>query len=251
MIFYPLFYLIYTMYSKYKFRSAYINSDKLVLLSSSFFSEFKKEYYVKNTDKLVSIGNALSFNEFATDSVILNKKKQVLIVSRLDERQKRISLAIKAWKEIENDYSDWKLKIVGSGRSLQGYKKLVKNLKLKRVEFLGYKKPKKYYKESAIFLMTSAYEGWGMTITEAQQYGCVPIVMNSFTAVNDIVDSNINGIISEDGNVGKFAKEIKTLIENDELRIKLSKKAVESSKRFKMEKIGPKWVKLFEKVVKD
>jgi glycosyltransferase involved in cell wall biosynthesis len=43
--------------------------------------------------------------------------------------------------------------------------------------------------------MTSAYEGWGLTLTEAQQMGVVPIAFDSFGAVYDIIENEYNGLI--------------------------------------------------------
>lgn len=69
---------------------------------------------------------------------------------------------------------------MGDGSSKLEYETLVSNLNLKKVEFLGFQDPVPYYKNASIFLMTSSLEGFGMTLVEAQCYGVVPIVMDSF-----------------------------------------------------------------------
>lgn len=38
--------------------------------------------------------------------------------------------------------------------------------------------------------MTSAFEGFGMTLVEAQQYGVVPIVMDSYKSLHDIIKND-------------------------------------------------------------
>ena len=48
----------------------------------------------------------------------------------------------------------------------------------------GQKNPEPYYNEASIFMMTSSFEGWGLTLTEAQQYGCVPLAFHSFASLN-------------------------------------------------------------------
>jgi glycosyltransferase involved in cell wall biosynthesis len=63
---------------------------------------------------------------------------------------------------------------------------------LKRVNFEGYRNPQPFYKRASIFVMTSANEGFPMTLIEAQQNGCVPVVMNSFSALREIIQNNIN-----------------------------------------------------------
>ena len=89
----------------------------MVLLSEGFknkFSSYAKVYLSDN--KVTVIPNALSFNEFADAADLFKKKKRVLIVSRLDEVQKRISLSIAIWREIMQDskYRNWSLEIVGN-----------------------------------------------------------------------------------------------------------------------------------------
>lgn len=46
------------------------------------------------------------------------------------EYQKRISLVLKIWKEIEKDdaLKDWKLKIIGDGYDLKDYQRYAKNI---------------------------------------------------------------------------------------------------------------------------
>ncbi|MGS2777504.1 glycosyltransferase [Robertmurraya sp. GLU-23] len=248
---YPITYFLYTRSIGYHFRKAYEYSDYLVLLSESYFKQFQNIYKIINTDKFISIGNSLSFDYFATEPDILKKKKKILVVSRLDERTKRLSLILKAWKKIQGEYPDWSLDIVGFGRSLRSYLKLVKKLDLKRIQFLGKRQPEVFYKESSIFLMTSAFEGWGMTITEAQQYGCVPIVMESFSAVHDIIESDVNGIISPNSDLDSFISNIKKIIENEELRIQMALNGIEGSKRFTKDIVCEKWIELFLKIVYD
>ena len=41
-----------------------------------------------------------------------------------------------------------------------------------------------------------------MSIIEAQQNGVVPIVMDSFLSVHDIIDNDVNGVLISYGNAG-------------------------------------------------
>ena len=67
-------------------------------------------------------------------------------------------------------------------------------------------------------MMTSAYEGWPMTLMEAMQNGCVPIVFDSFKAVYDIVDSDINGVIVSNGDMDTYHRELVRLMSDDNYR---------------------------------
>lgn len=52
-----------------------------------------------------------------------------------------------------------------------------------------------FYLKSSIFLMTSRNDGWSNTLNEAMRLGCVPVVIDSFSAIDDIVCDEQDGII--------------------------------------------------------
>ncbi|MDE7374627.1 MAG: glycosyltransferase, partial [Odoribacter sp.] len=148
-------------------------ADKIVLLSASYIPDFLKLAGLKETEttKFIAIGNCLSFSEEIQPSP--DKQKEVLIVGRLSDRQKRISTALKIWQSIEQSrcFQDWRLKIVGNGPDEPFYRHLVRKLRLQQVDFEGKQNPIPYYQQASIFLMTSSYEGFPMVLTEAQQLG--------------------------------------------------------------------------------
>ena len=90
-------------------------------------------------------------------------------------------------------------------RPLSFYKKAVE-LQVKNVQFMGYQDPKQYLIDGAFLLMASNQEGFGMVIIEAQQCGCVPIVVDSYSTVHDIIDDGINGILVENNNIQRYSE---------------------------------------------
>lgn len=221
-------------------------ADRFVLLSTSYIKELCKITKTQDISKTVCINNPLTFHNPKVD--FTQKKKQVLILGRLEDFQKNISSALQIWKLIENSkFHDWKLVIVGSGvdeKKLQNY---AKELNLKSYTFIGEtSKPEKYYQESALFMMTSHIEGWPMTLLEAQQYGCIPIVHNSFAALSEIIENNVNGCIIEKYNEKAFAKKTIELIDNDLIRQKLAQNCIETCKKYSSKLIGDKWDSLLK-----
>jgi len=219
----------------------YDNSDIFVMLSSRFVEEYKKNMPEKNLSKLRSISETINYDVQNID--FSKKTKNLLVVSRIAEEQKRISLIIDIWKHLSKKYKDWSLIIVGDGPDMEKSKKLAKNLQ--RIDFKGWQEPKSYYLNSPIFLMTSSYEGFGITLIEAQNYGCVPVVMDSFSSLHDIIESGENGFIVPNNDKKAFIEKISLLIDNCELREKMGKKAMDSSKEFDVGKIVKKWETLF------
>jgi glycosyltransferase involved in cell wall biosynthesis len=121
---------------------------------------------------------------------------------------------------------------------------------VQHISFEGHTDPYAYYIKSKIFIMTSAFEGWGMTLTEALQTGCVPIVMDSFGALHDIIEHNYNGIIIPNGDVQAMTKAIQTLIDQPEELKRLSLNALKSAENFTIEKVAAKWKVLFQNLMK-
>lgn len=223
-------------------------SDKYVFLSESFLEDYVNLSRMKlNANKLAVIPNPLTYNYVYDFKDYKNKCKQVLFVGRIFEYHKRLSYILKIWKQIESDnrFSDWRLCIVGDGPDMQQTRQLSADLGLMRISFEGFKNPQQYYLSSSIFLMTSAFEGFGMTLVEAQQYGVVPIVMNSYKSLHDIIKNNENGIIIPDNDLEMFVKELKNLILDDKRRRQLAENGSATCKKFSVNTIVPLWENLF------
>ena len=80
-----------------------------------------------------------------------------------------------------------------------------------------------------------------MTLLEAQQFGCIPIVFNTFAALSEIIENGINGYIVEKNDEELFAKKIIELMENDSLRQIVAQNCINKSQIFSSNIIGEKW----------
>lgn len=220
---------------------AYDNSDMFVMLSDRFAEQYKKSVPNKNFNRLRSISETINYENHNID--FSKKLKQLLVVSRIEENQKRISIIIEIWKLICNNYKDWNLIIIGDGPDMEKSKKLAENLP--RIDFKGWQKPLSYYLDSSVFLMTSSFEGFGITLVEAQNYGCVPIAMDSFLALHDIITNGKNGFIVPNNDINAFAEKVCLLMNNANLREKIAENAITDCKKFDVLEIAKKWENLF------
>ena len=96
------------------------------------------------------------------------------------------------------------------------------------------------------YVMASSSEGWGMVLVEAQQYGCVPIVLNTYAATRDIVKDGKNGLIVEPTRdwQEQFSKQIVHLAKNENKLNEMSSASMQSVKQFNIDIIGQQWLKL-------
>lgn len=233
---------------RHNYSFIYRKADTIVLLSERYIAPFKKWTKIQNTDtsKFAGIGNCLSFTEDFSLSSLKHKKKEVVIVSRLSDRAKRISTALKIWQLVEQSATvpDWRLKILGNGPDEKYYHHLARQLGLKQVDFEGKQNPIPYYRQASICMLTSSYEGFGMVLTEAQQMGVVPIAFGTFKTIYDIIKNERNGIIVTPGNLQQFADRLINLMTDKEKRYFLASHALEDCRRYTEDNIVKQWLKL-------
>jgi glycosyltransferase involved in cell wall biosynthesis len=221
--------------------------DKYIFLSKYHITEIKEKYQVADSSKFCIIPNPITFNHSLIKSQIVKKEKIIFIVARMDEYQKRISVALKIWKSMEPyGYDGWKLLIVGNGRDRNFYDNIANKYKINNLSFEGQQNPLNYYKISSIFLMTSSFEGFGLTLLEAQQMGVVPIVFDSFSALHDIILDGHNGVIIKNNDLQSYKEQLLNLMRNSTYRNNLAKNAIDNSANFSKEKIVAIWENLFK-----
>lgn len=223
--------------------------DKYVVLSPSYIRTTKLMFGIVKPDTVVAIGNPLSFSvpEYCDWE---SKKNQFLMVARMDDTQKDFKSALRIWKLFESKCSDFKLIIAGAGRDESLVRNFAQELGLKNVKFMGHvDDPSSLYKESKFYLMTSRYEGWGMVLTEAMEYGMIPFVKNTYGAASDIVTNFKNGFLIESGNETAFADSMLETVKNVDIQKSMSKEAYQSCERFSSTSIGNKWLTLFDELM--
>ncbi len=233
-----------------KYYIPYNSCDRLVVLSRYYYQPYLYYAGLTQSDKMEAIGNALRFTEFASEQDICSKEKTVLVVARFDEDIKRISYTLQAWRQIEKEPSlkDWKLQLVGDGKDMPFYRYMVSKWNLQHVEFTGLKNPQEYYRKASLFLMTSTAEGWPMVLMEASQMGVPIVAMDSFGSLHDIVTDGLNGRIVPNNDIAAFRKATEELMCDERSRNQMSRNAVESSKRFTIDRIADAWLQLFHKL---
>lgn len=221
-------------------------SDNVVVLSKTHIKPWRKLASADSNEKFVVIPNMNSFDQSLQVEELEQKENTVLIVSRLSEHEKRISRLLNLWKKIEEDptYNNWRLVVVGDGPDRNKYEQYAQE-NLFRCEFTGKQPSQNYFRKASLFIMASAQEGWGLVITEAQQMGCVPVVMNTFSSASDMIADGRNGFLVN--SMCSFSKKLKFLMNNAVLREQLALNAIMDSERFSLDAIGQKWITLINR----
>ena len=234
-----------------KYRLMIDYSDCLVLHTPEACRQYAAIAEIPCDERFAAVGNALSYDTFLDEAQLSGKRKVALIVARLDEKPKRISFALRAWRRVQEDarFCDWQLKIVGGGPDERYYHRMVKRLKIRNVSFEG-RVPDvtEYYREASLFLLTSSYEAWALTLTESQQFGVVPVAQDSYVSLPTIIENGETGLIIPDGDLKGYVAAVKRLMENDFERNRMARAGLVSCRRFSGEKIAGQWISLFTKL---
>ena len=229
---------------KASIRFVYRQSDAYVVLSKGFLRTFRDYTGIGDCPKLVAISNPLTIETDYAHDYSGEKRKQVLYVGRMDKENKRVNRIVEAWEAVSGQHSDWELVLVGDGPHLEELKETVAERRIPRVTFTGFVDGdlRDYYRHAAIFMLTSDLEGFGLVIVEAMSYGVVPIVYGSYVSVYDIIDSDVNGIITPvPYSQEKTVAALEELMSNPEKWKKMSVLAQEKSKNFELGAVLAQW----------
>ena len=228
----------------HKHRKRYLstvnNSDCVVVLCDGQVPELYRMCGLKSSNKVCVVPNGINVKILP----VKNKEKTVLWVGTFDYSVKRPDNMLRIWKMVEDQHPDWKLQMLGNGLSWDEMKILSKSLGLKHVVFEGRVVPDNYYRKAIISCVTSVHEAFPMVVLEAQRVGCIPIVNNSFTSIPMLVQNGVNGCVVDAFDNKAFAETLSSLMDNIEMQQQMNLQAIESAKRFSLDRVYDRWMEL-------
>lgn len=213
-------------------------SSRYVLLSEAYISEFCTLVGYQNEGKVTYINNPVMLQSIHSDRT-KRKENILLYVGRLVV-EKGVDKMLKVWAKISKGLlADWQFVIVGDGPERTQLERLSTTLQLKNIRFEGFQDPQPYYECAKLFIMMSKYEGWPLTLCEAMSQGAVPIVLNSFSAAQDIIKEGINGYLTD--NEQNFPQRLLQLMNNPQQLANTSIQAVTYTKKYSISNIILQW----------
>jgi glycosyltransferase involved in cell wall biosynthesis len=176
------------------------------------------------SDKLKLIYYGFDFN-FEASEKQTNRLFKMVMVGRLT-RFKGHRYAIESCKFLKEEGVKFSLDIIGDGELDSALKTLVTSNGLDdHINFLGYQaNGYEYMLEADTVLVPSVSEGFGVVVLEAMA-SKTAIVGFDVPAINETIVDEESGILVAPYDTKKYAQAIMRLIEDDELRLKLTKNA--------------------------
>lgn len=160
--------------------------------------------------------------EPVTDMNPVGDALSIVTVGRLTKPKNHL-LALDAAHILKDNGLDFKWYFVGEGEMRTALEQRITDLGLaENVILLGLKEnPYPYMAKADVYVQTSAFEGFGMTIAEAKMLHR-PVVSTNFDVIHDQIVDHQNGLIA-DMTPQNVAEKILELIADEELRGSISK----------------------------
>lgn len=160
---------------------------------------------------------------------------------------KGMDLLIGAYTEFCKWNDEWKLVIAGSGNERETMIKMAKeNGIIDRIKFIGFtNKIKECLLNSAVLLVPSRRESWGLTILEAFEFG-VPVIAWDYIPLNMFLVNKREGILVKPYDIQAFAEAMREVASNKMELLEMGKKAKIRANDFNDEIILNKWNELLD-----
>ena len=101
-----------------------------------------------------------------------------------------------------------------------------------------------YYRQSAMFVMTSRFEGLPLVLLEAKMHRLPLISFDCLTGPSEVIEDGINGTVVPLGDIDAMATAINELIDDKTKRIEYSAMSGSNAERYDMATILDSWRRL-------
>lgn len=231
-----------------------IKSMKILTISESSKSDIIKEYGVKESKVKViypGINKVLSSRYRVLSMEELNKKfgvngKYILFVGTLQPR-KNITRLIEAYSKLDTD-----TQLVIVGRRGWQYEEILAspekyNVK-DRVLFLENVTDEELpavYRNAHFFILPSLYEGFGIPVLEAMNYG-TPVITSNVSSLPEVGGDAV--LYVDPNDTMDISSKMKKLLSDDSLRRQLIEKGKKQVEKFSWEKSAKQTLAVLEEV---
>jgi len=221
-------------------------ADRIIAVSEVNRDDIVRKLGVK-ADKVTVVPNGLDFEIFDCEMDANEFKKKhgvdgplILFVGRIT-KHKGIQFLIEAAPSILREFPKARFMIVGEDYGyLDSLVGMVEKLGIRdRVTFLSRLSEEEIvqaYKSADIFVLPSTLEAFGLVVVEAMASG-TPVIASNYGGIRCLVQDGVNGLLFEVGEVSDLASKILLLLENQDLRRLLARKAhLQAEERYSIQR---------------
>jgi glycosyltransferase involved in cell wall biosynthesis len=195
-------------------------------MSKFVISNWLKKILSEEGVDSILLPNGFNFDYFKLFIPIREKNKYIITMLNHTDERKGVKYGVAALAKVKKKYPQLEVNMFG-----------VPERPVELPQWYHYyHRPdceihNRIYNEGAIFLATSLIEGWGLTVGEAMMCG-EAVVCTDIDGFKEMVSNGYNALISPVKDSESLADNIITLIEHDDIRIKLATNGYESVQKF-------------------
>lgn len=221
---------------------------KIVVLTSSDKANWINTLQT-NPDKIMVIPNPLPIQR-ANSWTEAQRKNIVLAVGRMTA-QKGFDLLIKAWAQVDKESrQNWMLRIVGpTGSAKPELEQLIKQYNLEQsIELVAESAQiESEYQQASIYVLSSRYEGFGLTLIEAMGQGLPVIAFNCPMGPSEIIEEKYGKLLPPD-DIEQMATSIANFLSDPKLRSEYGKLAYHRSEAYEPHNIIHHWTSMIHQL---
>jgi GalNAc-alpha-(1->4)-GalNAc-alpha-(1->3)-diNAcBac-PP-undecaprenol alpha-1,4-N-acetyl-D-galactosaminyltransferase len=178
----------------------------------------------------------------AVETEPLLARPTLISIGRL-QPQKGFDLLIKAFHQVHPKHPDWQLTILGEGPIRVELEALRSRLQLTEFVHLPgqVQNVNAYLRQADIFVLSSRFEGFPMSLCEAMACGLAVIATDCLSGPREIITEGIDGILVAVEDVDSLATGLDTLMSDPAKRYQLALAAPQILDRFGLERVMKMW----------
>lgn len=181
----------------------------------------------------------------------------ILYVARdLEMPRKNVSMLLRSL-QLVSKMGVRRFRVILVGRYSERVDALVRSISertgidIRLIRFLPRENLSSIYCGSDVFVYPSFYEELGYALLEAMSFG-LPVVATDIPVFREITENGRNGFLVPVNDYRKMATALRTLIENEDLRKKLSMESLRIVReKYSWKAVAPNLVKLYQDVLRD
>jgi glycosyltransferase involved in cell wall biosynthesis len=230
-------------------------SFKIVALNKKEFSKLNSKYDSKNL-KLVYPG--IKLEEYPFDEDRLKRfnldldKKMIFSIGRLEEKQKKLSLALEAVAVLSKKYANFVYVIAGKGPDKELYERMVKRLNIQTfVKIIGFVSDEEKYlfiKNAAVVLQTSEKENLSAVMAETLSLGSIFLTTRNPSSEEVIID-NENGFFTEPSPEKIADKLLEIFNLSEDKMAEIRRNAINLAEKFTLRKMITEYINIIQELI--
>ena len=237
-------------------------ATELIVPTTKTYKLFTEKYKFEKNIHIIPTGIEVDrfFEENISKEEVQNLRKRldlskkdfvILFVGRLAE-EKNVEFLINSQKNLNKEYKNIKLIIVGDGPDKEKYEKLSNSLGLSNnIIFTGkaaWGDMPYYYHVSDVFATASKTETQGLTIIEAMASQVVPVCMRD-EAFQSMVTEELNGLFFVTNE--EYETEIKRLYQNPKELKRFDKQARIQAEHYSSKNYADRVLEVYQRAIKE